>query len=110
MRTKRSRLDETLLREIVRRVVVAASPQQIVLFGSAARGEIGPDSDVDLLVIKPGDYDQGRLTGEIYMSLLGVGQAVDVILLTPEEVERYRRLPYLVVAPALAEGRIVYAA
>jgi hypothetical protein len=50
------------------------------------------------------------MTDAIYMSMRGVGQAVDVILVTPEDVERYRESDALVIAPALREGRVVYAA
>jgi predicted nucleotidyltransferase len=101
-------LTEEKLQEIIRRVVQVAQPERIILFGSAVRGETGPNSDVDLLVIKAGEFHQGRLTGEIYMNLHGVGQAVDVILVTPEQVERYRNTHYLVIAPALREGKEVY--
>jgi predicted nucleotidyltransferase len=98
------------LAEIIRRIVRVAAPERIVLFGSAARGEQGPDSDLDLLVIKPGRYHRGRLTDAIYRSLIGVGQAVDVVGVTPEDVDRYRDALGLVIAPALREGRVVYAA
>jgi predicted nucleotidyltransferase len=101
-------LSEEKLQEIIRRIVRVAQPEKIVLFGSAARGEMGPNSDVDLLVIKRGEYHQGHLTGEIYMNLHGVGQAVDVILVTPEQVERYRDTHCLVIAPAMRQGREVY--
>ena len=94
----------------VLRIVDVAQPDQIILFGSAAREEMGPHSDVDLLVIKRGEFDAGRLVGDIYMHLHGVGQAVDVILVTPEQVERYRNTPYLVIAPALREGKEIYRA
>jgi predicted nucleotidyltransferase len=102
--------DEDALAEIIRRIVRVAAPERVVLFGSAARGEAGPDSDLDLLVIKPGRYHRGRLTDEIYRSLIGVGKAVDVVVVTPEDVERYRDALGLVIAPALREGRVVYAA
>ncbi len=101
-------LSAEVLREIVRRIVEAAHPEKIILFGSAARGEMGPNSDVDLLVIKSGEYNSSRLLGDIYMHLHGVGQAVDVILATPEQVERYRNTHCLVIAPALREGKEVY--
>jgi len=101
-------LGEETLQEIIRRIVQVAQPEKIILFGSAVRGKMGPNSDVDLLVIKGGEYHQGHLTGEIYMSLHGVGQAVDVILVTPEQVERYRNTHCLVIAPALREGKEVY--
>ena len=102
------KLSEATLQEIIRRIVEVAQPERIILFGSAARGEMGPHSDIDLLVIKGGTFDQSRLVGDIYMNLHGVGQAVDVILVTPEHVERYRNSHYLVIAPALREGKEVY--
>jgi len=101
-------LSEEKLQEIIRRVVQVTQPERIILFGSAVRGKMGPNSDVDLLVIKGGEFHQGRLTGEVYMNLHGVGQAVDIILVTPEQVERYRHTHYLVIAPALREGKEVY--
>ena len=96
------------LAEIVRRIVAVAQPEKIILFGSAARGQMGRDSDLDLLVIKAGPVHRGHLIEEIYMNLLGVGQAVDVVVVTPEDVERYREAHSLVIAPALHEGKIIY--
>jgi predicted nucleotidyltransferase len=107
---RRNLPNSAVLDEIIRRVVEVTQPEKIIMFGSAARGEMGPNSDIDLLVIKRGRFDQGRLVGAAYMALIGVGQAVDLIVLTPEEIERYRGNPYLVVFPALTEGRTVYAA
>jgi len=104
----KKRLSEKTLQEIVRRVVEVAKPEKIILFGSAARGQMGPHSDVDLLVVKKGKFDRSRLVGDIYMKFHGVGQAVDVIVVTPQEVERYRNTHCLVIAPALREGREVY--
>ncbi len=102
------RLSAQKLREIIRRVVKVARPEKIILFGSAARGEMGPNSDVDLLVVKRGEFHQGHLTDEIYMNLHGVGLAVDIILVTPEQVEKYAQTHFLVIAPALREGKEVY--
>lgn len=102
--------NENVLREIVRRIVEVAQPERIVLFGSAARGEMGPHSDVDLLVIKSGEYSRSRMAGDIYQNLYGVGQAVDVVVVTSEDVERYRDTHCLVVKSALQEGREVYRA
>ena len=108
MKAKKKTVREEILREIVRRVVEVAKPEKIILFGSAARGEMGPDSDVDLLVVKRGKYNRSRLAGDIYMNLHGVGQAVDVIVVTPEDVERYRDTHCLIIKPALQEGTEVY--
>ena len=103
-------LSKKKIREIIRRVVKVAHPERIILFGSAARGEMGPNSDVDLLVVKPGKFHQGHLTGEIYMNLHGVGVPVDIILVTPEQVEKYAQTHFLVISPALREGKEVYRA
>jgi predicted nucleotidyltransferase len=102
-------LDQKTLDDIIRRIVEVAQPEKIILFGSAARGEMGPDSDVDLLVIKSGAH-RLDLTGQIYMNMHGAGEAVDIIVVTPEDVERYGNSHALVIAPALREGIVVYAA
>ena len=105
---EKGKLTDANLQEIVRRVVEVAQPERILLFGSAVRGEMGPDSDVDLLVVKRGQFDQQRVTGDIYLNLHGAGEAVDVIVVTPEQVERYRNSHCLVIAPALREGKEIY--
>jgi len=96
------------IEDIVRRIVDVAQPEKIILFGSAARGEERPDSDVDILVVKKG-AQRRRLAGEIYQRLMGVGRAIDVVVVTPEDIERYGSSPALVICPALREGKVVYA-
>lgn len=108
IRTRRGRVKRRVLAEVVRRVVEAAQPQKIILFGSAARGRMGPHSDLDLLVIKGGKFDRRRLITAIYNQLAGVDAAVDVVLATPEDIERYGNSPYLVYYPALREGKVLY--
>jgi uncharacterized protein len=109
-RAEKRAVKPSVLRDIVRRVVEVAQPEKIILFGSAARGEMGPDSDVDLLVIKGGRFQRGRLVDKIYSNMRGAGEAVDIIVVTPEEVERYRDTPCLVIYPALREGKVIYGA
>lgn len=102
-------LDQSILSRIVRRVVEAAQPDRIILFGSAARGEMNRHSDVDLLVVKAGAHR--RKTAElIRRNLRGVGAAVDLVVVTPEDIERYGNTHALVIKPALAEGMVVYEA
>ncbi len=98
------------LDEIIRRIVEVADPQRILMFGSAARGTMGPDSDIDLLVIVDRPVHRGHLAGDIYMHLGGVRQPVDVVVATPEDMERYGDSPWLVYGWALEEGVEVYAA
>jgi len=102
-------LDPKILDDIIRRIVEVAQPEKIILFGSAARSEMGPHSDVDLLIIKAG-ADALDLMGQIYRNLHGVGAAVDAIVVTPEDVERYKDSHALVIKPALREGKVVYEA
>lgn len=104
------RPDKAVLADIVRRVVEAAAPDKIILFGSAARGEMGPNSDIDLLVVKAGKFNRWRVTMAIHRRLRGKGAPVDVVVVTPEEVELYGDSPYLVIHPAVTEGKVVYGA
>ena len=71
---KKGIVDPQVLKEIVRRIVTCAHPEKIILFGSGARGEMSHDSDIDLLVIKEGEFDAGNLTEKIYMHLIGIGK------------------------------------
>ncbi len=107
MEEKRA-VSEQILQEIIRRIVEVAQPERIVMFGSAARGEMGPHTDVDLLVVRPGAHRR-RLAMAIYKRLSGVGCPVDVIVVTPEDIERYGSSPALIIHPAPTEGRVVYA-
>ena len=103
------KVDPDVLADVVRRVAEVAKPDKVILFGSAARGEMGPHSDIDLLVVKDVDDAHG-LAGDIYMNLRGVEAAVDLVVVSPREVERYKDTHALVIKPALREGRIVYEA
>lgn len=98
---------EDTLQEVIRRIVEIAQPEKVILFGSAARGEMGPNSDVDVLVIKAGVHRR-ELARAIYRGLRRVGCAVDVVVATPEDIARYGDCPALVLEPALREGKVVY--
>ena len=101
-------VEHQVLDEIVRRIVEVAQPDKIIMFGSAARGEMGPNSDVDLLVVKS-NVHRRQTAQAIYMNLAGVGQAVDVVVVTPKDIERYKDSFALVIEPALREGKVIYA-
>lgn len=103
-------LSEQTLQEIVRRIVEVAHPQQVILFGSAARGDMGPHSDADLLVIVEQPVHRRRLAQTIYRNLVGVGFAADVVVVSTDDVRRYQEHPGTVIKPALAEGKVIYAA
>ena len=102
-------IDQAVLDEVIRRVVQVAQPEKIILFGSAARGRMGPHSDLDLLVVRAG-VDALDLMGDIYLNLRGVGAAVDAIVASPDDLKRYRDSYGMVIREALREGRVVYEA
>jgi uncharacterized protein len=99
---------EVAIAEMVRRIVAEFHPEKIVLFGSHARGTAGPDSDVDLLVVMPVKGSKRQQMVAIDVRLAGVGVSKDVIVATPEEVERFRDVVGSVIYPAMHEGRILY--
>ena len=102
-------LAQKTLDDIIRRIVEVAQPEKIILFGSAARGDMNRHSDVDLLIIKE-CANPLELMGQIYQNLHRVGAAIDAIVVMPQAVERYKDSHALVIKPALREGRIVYEA
>ncbi len=65
-------VDQQALDELVRRIVEAVHPLKIILFGSAARGEMGPDSDVDVMVVMPEGTHRGETAGDMYQRVRGV--------------------------------------
>ncbi len=95
--------------EVVGRVVEEFDPLRVILFGSRAREDAGPHSDVDLLVVMPdGIEDERRVTMEIRRLLRDMPMAKDVVVTTPEEIERRGHLVGTVLRPALREGKVLY--
>lgn len=101
-------LDQKTLDDIIRRIVEVAQPERIILFGSAVRGDMTRNSAVDLLIIKEGG--DANLRAQIYEKMHGVSVAVDAILVSPTDIERYKDSHALVIKPALQERRVVYEA
>ncbi|HEX5416750.1 MAG TPA: nucleotidyltransferase domain-containing protein [Chloroflexota bacterium] len=99
-----------IIRTAVDRIVAVAHPTLIVLFGSAARGQLGPNSDLDFLVVVEEPVHRRRLAQAIYRNLVGVGFPIDIVVATAEDVAQYRDNPAMVISPALREGKTVYAA
>ena len=103
MHTKAS-ISQEILDDIVQRIVGAVQPTRILLFGSAAQGRMGPDSDGDLLVVMPDGIHRRRTAQDIYRSLTGLGIAKDIVVATESDVRNYADNPSLVLFPALREG------
>lgn len=99
------------LQEIVTRLVRAYTPDRIYLFGSAARGTGGPDSDYDLLVIVADDAPPERRRSRLaYQALRGTGVAADVLVLTRSYFERRRHVRASLSATVEREGKLLHVA
>lgn len=99
------------LEEVLRRLIEAYAPEKVYLFGSAARGDAGPDSDYDLLLIVPDEAPPERKRSRLaYERLWGTGVAVDVLVWTRSSFERRLHLPASLPATVLREGKLLHAA
>ena len=97
--------------ETVRRLVDAYRPERIYLFGSHARGESGPDSDLDFLVIVPDDAPPERRRSRLaYEALRGTGIAADVLVWPRSYFESRRAVPASLSATVAKEGRLLHVA
>ncbi len=93
---------------MVQRIREVADPDRIVLFGSRARGDARPDSDVDLLVIKPSAEPRHRRAAPLYTKLADLPVEVEIVVFTPEEVEDWSQVREAFVTTALREGKVLY--
>jgi predicted nucleotidyltransferase len=102
---------ESGLDEIVERLKHAYSPERIYLFGSRARGDNGPDSDFDFLVVVPDDAPKERRGSRLaYQALRGTGIAADILVWTRTYFESRRHLKASLSSTVESEGRLLYAA
>ena len=103
---------DALIDRMVEKIVEAADPEQVILFGSRARGDAREDSDIDLIVIEsePFGPNRCRLTEErrLYRALAGLRVAKDILVYSQDEVEYWRDSLNYVLARALREGKVLY--
>lgn len=96
------------LREITRRIVERFHPRRIVLFGSGARGEAGPESDLDLFIEMESDLRPPERAAEV-AALFGLRHwPLDVVVYTPQEVERLRGVQGTLLSVIEREGHVLY--
>lgn len=101
-----------LIQEMADVVVREVKPEAVILFGSHATGNAGPDSDVDLLVVETTPFGYGKdrraeMT-RLWQALSGFAVAKDILVYSRDEVERWRGARNHVIARALREGRILH--
>ena len=103
-------IDEQTLQEIVRRIVAAAQPSRVILFGSYGRGDADAGSDLDLMVIKPEVSDPYSEMIRLHEAVGPIGPGMDVLVYSEAEYQRRSQVPGTVLYWARKEGRALYGA
>jgi uncharacterized protein len=99
---------EKTLHEIVERLVVAANPSRVILFGSYGRGDAKEDSDLDIMVIEPHVDNPGKEMIRLQEAVGNIGVDVDVLVYSEEEYLRRSIVPGTVLYWASKEGMLMY--
>lgn len=100
------------IQRVVDLVVRVASPQRIVLFGSAARGEMREGSDLDMMVIVPEGVDTLRMSQRLYVEMARkkIAVGVDLVVTTPSRFDERKDSLGSVFREVARDGRELYAA
>lgn len=98
-----------LIARMVRRIVDRFDPERIILFGSHARGNAGPDSDVDLLVVMPYRGSRARTQTAIRLALGDFPVSKDIVVSSPEEFAWRSKVPGTIERPAVLDGEVLHA-
>ena len=100
---------EIILKKIVNLIIGCCSPEKVFLFGSYARGDATDNSDIDLLIVMNVPKSSKRKwKQQLYYHLAGIGISKDIIVVTPDEIEKYKDIAGTVLFPALREGKLLY--
>lgn len=102
---------DAALSEAVRRLVDAYRPERVYLFGSVARGDAGPDSDYDIMLVVPDDAPpELRRSRAAYAALWGTGIASDVLVWTASQFNSRVHLAASLPATIIREGKLLHGA
>ncbi len=101
-------VDDALYQEIVRRVVALADPEKVIVFGSRARGDHRPDSEIDLLVIKEASEPRHKRARALYGALASIPVEMDIMVYTPQEVAEWRGVEQAFITTATRERVVLY--
>ena len=100
-------IDQSLIAEIVRRILEVLQPDRIILFGSAATGIMTSDSDIDLLILEESP-DLKRDSVVVHDKLRGLPFPFDVIVMATERFEETKDLIGGIAHPAAVYGKVIY--
>ncbi len=100
--------NQQLIEDVTQRIVKEIDPERLILFGSRARGDERPDSDVDLLVVMETDAKSANRTLPVRRALRGVPVGKDIIVYTPQEFTAWLGASASLVSRAVHEGMELY--
>ncbi len=100
-------VDKPLIEEAGRRLASAAPGARVILFGSHARGEADPHSDVDFLVIEPHVDDEAGESVRLRRALRGLRLPTDIIVVGSRYAEDWANVRGSLVHAALSQGRVL---
>jgi predicted nucleotidyltransferase len=103
-------IDESLVNEIVKRILSVATPEKIILFGSATTGQMTRDSDIDLLIVESDPGDRRKESVKIDATLSGLGYPFDIIVISREWFEASKNVIGGIAYPANKYGKVIYEA
>lgn len=105
-------ITDTLIQQMTNVIVEKLNPQQVILFGSQARGTARLDSDIDLLIVAAEPFRPGRSRRQemtkAWRLLASFGISTDILVYSQDEIEQWRDTKNHVVARALREGKVLY--
>ena len=101
--------DAHIIDNLVNQIVETVHPLRIILFGSAVRGEVGPDSDLDVLVVMSPGIHRRRTAQLLYRTIKGVGVPFDIVVATSDDLEKHKDNIGLLYRTVFEEGKEVYA-
>jgi len=103
-------ISQSLINEVVQRILSIVEPQQIILFGSAATENMTKDSDIDLLVLKSKSSDTRKESVSIRQAMRGLGYPFDIIVMDVKRFEESKNIIGGIAYPANKYGKIIYEA
>lgn len=96
------------IERVAKRLGMAANADQVILFGSYAKGEAREESDVDLMIIAESDLPRFKRSRDLYKLFRPYPFGMDLLVYTPQEIEKGKRSPASFVSSVLREGKILY--
>ena len=102
-------VNETLYKEIIKRIVNIVNPVKIILFGSYAYGNPGKESDLDLLIVMNDNIKSRReISSKIYGALSGILIPKDIVVITLKDIKEWENVPMSFINTILTKGKVLY--